>query len=115
MSQIEAGQFGNTLSKTNNHLAKSPKEIEAYLQEEKKEYLKYKKEPKLLLLGSSDSGKSTLLKQLKILHGGGFTQKEKDVARRRVVTGVFLAINKLASMADVDDETLAKVCDYCTQ
>jgi ABC-type phosphate/phosphonate transport system ATPase subunit len=29
-----------------------------------------------LILGSSDSGKSTLLKQLRILHGGGFTESE---------------------------------------
>jgi polynucleotide 5'-kinase involved in rRNA processing len=46
------------------------KDIEKYLKEEKKEYEKSLSEPKLLILGSSDSGKSTLLKQLKILHGG---------------------------------------------
>jgi guanine nucleotide-binding protein G(q) subunit alpha len=77
----------------------TPKEIEAYLSNERKEYQKYKTDPKLLLLGASDSGKSTLLKQLKILHGGGFSDKERDVAKRRVVTGVFLAINRLVSLA----------------
>jgi GTPase SAR1 family protein len=51
--------------------------IEKFLKEEKKEYAKFMKEAKVLLLGSSDSGKSTVLKQLKILHGGGFTDEEK--------------------------------------
>ena len=32
---------------------------------------------KLLLLGTGESGKSTVLKQLKLLHKGGFTQQER--------------------------------------
>ncbi|KAJ1332447.1 hypothetical protein BSLG_008749 [Batrachochytrium salamandrivorans] len=35
------------------------------------------KQPRLLLLGSGDSGKTTFLKQIKVLHGGGFTDKER--------------------------------------
>jgi hypothetical protein len=53
------------------------KEVDSYLKEEKKRYATLKAEPKLLILGSSDSGKSTLLKQLKILHGGGFSEEDK--------------------------------------
>ncbi|KAJ3366570.1 hypothetical protein HDU91_001791 [Kappamyces sp. JEL0680] len=48
----------------------------------------YKEEPKLLILGSSDSGKSTLLKQLKILHGGGFGQNEKNSSKRAIQTSL---------------------------
>lgn len=48
----------------------SHKEIEKYLKGEKKIYDQYLTEPKLLILGSSDCGKSTLLKQMKILYGG---------------------------------------------
>ena len=38
---------------------------------------KDKNEVKLLLLGAGESGKSTVLKQLKLLHQGGFTHQER--------------------------------------
>lgn len=44
------------------------KEIEKTLKVDKKEFDAVMKEPKLLILGTSDSGKSTLIKQLKIIH-----------------------------------------------
>lgn len=37
-----------------------------------------KNEMKLLLLGAGESGKSTVLKQLKLLHKGGFTAEERN-------------------------------------
>lgn len=48
--------------------------IEQSLQEEKD---KSKSEIKLLLLGAGESGKSTVLKQLKLMHQGGFTHQER--------------------------------------
>lgn len=36
-----------------------------------------KNEIKMLLLGAGESGKSTVLKQMKVLHKGGFTQQER--------------------------------------
>lgn len=48
--------------------------IEQSLQREKD---KTKSEVKLLLLGAGESGKSTVLKQLKLLHQGGFTHQER--------------------------------------
>lgn len=72
------------------------KEIEQYLKQEKASYNEYMKQPKyysalirLILLGSSDSGKSTLLKQLKILHGGGFTTEEVGIARVEILDNFF--------------------------
>lgn len=37
---------------------------------------RYKRECKILLLGSGESGKSTIVKQMKIIHKGGFTESE---------------------------------------
>lgn len=48
--------------------------IEQSLQQEKD---KSKSEIKLLLLGAGESGKSTVLKQLKLMHQGGFTHQER--------------------------------------
>ncbi|KAJ3350642.1 hypothetical protein HDU91_006221, partial [Kappamyces sp. JEL0680] len=51
-------------------------EVEEYLKTEKIKLERSKLEPRILILGTSDSGKSTLIKQLKIMHGGGFTKDE---------------------------------------
>lgn len=48
--------------------------IEKNLQMEKQ---RGKNEIKILLLGTGESGKSTVLKQLKLLHHGGFTHEER--------------------------------------
>ncbi|KAJ3364857.1 hypothetical protein HDU91_002421 [Kappamyces sp. JEL0680] len=80
-------------------------DIAKYLAAEKKRWQEYKKDPKLLLLGSSDSGKSTLLKQLKILHGGGFSDAEKLIYKERIIQGMFWAVSHLIALLD-DFESL---------
>ncbi len=51
-------------------------------------------DPRLLLLGPSDCGKSTFLKQFKIIYNVGFSEKEviayKDAMRRSVMDGLLL-------------------------
>jgi septin family protein len=64
------------------------KEIENYLRKEKKEYEKESREPKLLVLGTSDSGKSTFIKQLRILHGAGFSPLEKQTLKEQIMSNV---------------------------
>jgi len=44
----------------------------------KKDAEKAKKQVKLLLLGAGESGKSTIAKQMKILHKNGFSEKERQ-------------------------------------
>ena len=51
-------------------------EIDAYLREEKQKLASARSDPRILILGTSDSGKSTLVKQMKILFSGGFTPEE---------------------------------------
>lgn len=53
---------------------KTSKGIEKQISSWMKEY---SKAIKLLLLGASESGKTTILKQMKILHVQGFTVEEK--------------------------------------
>ncbi|KAJ7319418.1 G-protein alpha subunit [Mycena albidolilacea] len=48
-------------------------EIDRQLEEDSK---RYKKECKILLLGSGESGKSTIVKQMKIIHQDGFSPDE---------------------------------------
>jgi len=50
------------------------KEIEKFMEEENRAK---SNEIRLLLLGAGESGKSTMARQLKILHSGGFTQEER--------------------------------------
>ncbi|TFK31071.1 G-protein alpha subunit-domain-containing protein [Crucibulum laeve] len=47
--------------------------IDRQIQEHNK---RFKRECKILLLGSGESGKSTIVKQMKIIHQGGFSMPE---------------------------------------
>ncbi|KAI8896372.1 guanine nucleotide binding protein, alpha subunit [Globomyces pollinis-pini] len=73
---------------SDNISIKTAKEIEAYLKQEKKRFESIQKEPKVLILGSSDSGKSTLLKQLKIIYSDGFTNDEKNYAKKLIFSNI---------------------------
>jgi len=70
-------------------LEKTNRAVEAQL---KKAKIDYNREIKLLLLGTGESGKSTVAKQMRILHADGFTQGElaqyKPVIYNNVVTSM---------------------------
>ncbi|CAH8473231.1 unnamed protein product [Schistosoma rodhaini] len=51
-----------------------------------------RKEVKLLLLGTGESGKSTFVKQMRIIHGAGYTDKEKEAFKTLVYQNIFLAM-----------------------
>ncbi|KAH8556841.1 guanine nucleotide binding protein, alpha subunit [Umbelopsis sp. PMI_123] len=44
----------------------------------KKDRINMKSEIKMLLLGAGESGKSTILKQMKLIHDGGYTSEERE-------------------------------------
>ncbi|KAJ7741980.1 heterotrimeric G-protein alpha subunit, GPA3-like protein [Mycena maculata] len=73
--------------------------IDRQLEEDSK---KFKKECKILLLGSGESGKSTIVKQMKIIHQDGFSHEELIAFRPTIhknvldsVQAVILAMRKI--------------------
>ncbi|KAI8901307.1 G-protein alpha subunit-domain-containing protein, partial [Globomyces pollinis-pini] len=79
------------------------KQVESYLKQEKQKYLKLLDEPRILILGTSDAGKSTFLKQLKIIHGAGFTEEEIKQAKQSAITQV---LNAAETVIENSDESI---------
>lgn len=71
----------------------------------KKQLLKQKKnlerEIKLLLLGAGESGKSTIFKQMKILHAKGFTDDDRISFKSVIYTNVLTDINNLIEISNI--------------
>eukprot|EP01121_Diplochlamys_sp_Union-15-3_P019335 TRINITY_DN726_c0_g1_i2.p1 TRINITY_DN726_c0_g1~~TRINITY_DN726_c0_g1_i2.p1 ORF type:complete len:350 (-),score=51.17 TRINITY_DN726_c0_g1_i2:92-1141(-) len=55
---------------------------------------------KVLILGTTASGKSTLAKQMKIIHNDGFTPEEKKNFKNILVLNLFLALKELVIQAE---------------
>ncbi|KAI8927420.1 guanine nucleotide binding protein, alpha subunit [Entophlyctis helioformis] len=90
--------------------------IDAMIQKER-EQLKNNKDPKILILGSGDSGKSTFIKQLKILHGGGYSDDERKSFRglileniRESIVSVILAAREIGINIG-NEESQAKISE----
>ncbi|XP_056116940.1 guanine nucleotide-binding protein G(t) subunit alpha-2 [Rhinichthys klamathensis goyatoka] len=94
--------MGSGASAEDKEMAKKSKELEKQLQEDAD---KEAKTVKLLLLGAGESGKSTIVKQMKILHQGGYT-KEEQMEFRSIIFGNILqsalAIIRGMEMLDIN-------------
>lgn len=66
----------------------------------RKDRLSSKKEVKLLLLGTGESGKSTFIKQMRIIHGTGYSDNDKKGFANLVINDIYLAINVLIKAMD---------------
>lgn len=75
--------MGNCLSSTDQKEAKDRSvAIDKQIEEDSR---KFKKECKILLLGSGESGKSTIVKQMKIIHQNGYNKDELLLYRLTVI------------------------------
>ena len=82
----------------------------------KKDWKKENEIVKLLLLGAGDSGKTTIVKQMKILHCGGYTENDKiyfkDIIQKNIVE---IIVQILEGMKKLDieftDENLVQCSD----
>jgi len=69
-------------------------EIERQLRKDKRDA---RRELKLLLLGTGESGKSTFIKQMRIIHGSGYTQDDKKGYAKLVFQNVYQGIQALCN------------------
>ncbi|CAG8536015.1 14357_t:CDS:2 [Acaulospora colombiana] len=60
---------------------------------------RFKKECKILLLGSGESGKSTIVKQMKIIHQNGYTREELAQYRLTVYKNLIESAHSLVNAA----------------
>ncbi|XP_034068554.1 guanine nucleotide-binding protein subunit alpha-14 isoform X1 [Gymnodraco acuticeps] len=67
-------------------------EIEKQLRRDKKDS---RRELKLLLLGTGESGKSTFIKQMRIIHGGGYTDEDKRSYAKLVFQNILTSIQTM--------------------
>ncbi|CAL8278930.1 unnamed protein product [Merluccius merluccius] len=67
-------------------------EIERQLRRDEKDS---RLEFKLLLLGTGESGKSTFIKQMRIIHGSGYTEEDKRSFTRLVYQNIFTAMQAM--------------------
>lgn len=67
-------------------------EIEKQLRRDKKDS---RRELKLLLLGTGESGKSTFIKQMRIIHGSGYSDEDKRSFTRLVYQNIFMAMHSM--------------------
>uniref|UniRef100_A0A8C6U3S7 Guanine nucleotide-binding protein subunit alpha n=1 Tax=Neogobius melanostomus TaxID=47308 RepID=A0A8C6U3S7_9GOBI len=73
-------------------------EIERQLRKDKKDS---RRELKLLLLGTGESGKSTFIKQMRIIHGGGYTEEDKRSYAKLVFQNIYTSMQAMIRAMEV--------------
>ncbi|TIB70595.1 hypothetical protein E3Q18_00568 [Wallemia mellicola] len=99
-SSTKAGEMGLCSSKQDKNGKQRSLEIDKQLEDDAK---KMRRDCKILLLGSGESGKSTIVKQMKIIHQNGYSKEEligfRLIVFKNVVDSaqsVVLALRKLS-------------------
>lgn len=73
-------------------------EIERQLRKYKRDA---RRELKLLLLGTGESGKSTFIKQMRIIHGAGYSEDDRRGFIKLVFQNIFMAMQSMIRAMDV--------------
>jgi len=73
-------------------------EIERQLRRDKRDA---RRELKLLLLGTGESGKSTFIKQMRIIHGAGYSDEDKRGFIKLVYQNIFMAMQAMIRAMDL--------------
>ncbi|KAM7314662.1 guanine nucleotide-binding protein G(q) subunit alpha isoform X2 [Ixodes scapularis] len=73
-------------------------EIERQLRKDKRDA---RRELKLLLLGTGESGKSTFIKQMRIIHGHGYNEEDKKGFIKLVYQNIFMAMQSMIKAMDM--------------
>lgn len=73
-------------------------EIEKQLRRDKRDA---RRELKLLLLGTGESGKSTFIKQMRIIHGSGYSDEDKRGFIKLVFQNIFMAMQSMIKAMDL--------------
>uniref|UniRef100_A0A3B4U2Q8 Guanine nucleotide-binding protein subunit alpha n=1 Tax=Seriola dumerili TaxID=41447 RepID=A0A3B4U2Q8_SERDU len=68
------------------------KEIKRILKQQKK---KERREIKILLLGTGESGKTTFIRQMRIIHGRGFSEEERKTFAKCIFQNILTAIKAM--------------------
>jgi guanine nucleotide-binding protein subunit alpha len=89
--------MGCTQSAEDKAAQQRNKELDQVIKQEKE---KLKSEVKLLLLGAGESGKSTIVKQMKIIHEDGFSEVERESYREIVFGNTIHAMQSLLNGMD---------------
>nr|7RKF_A Chain A, Guanine nucleotide-binding protein subunit alpha-11 [Homo sapiens] len=83
---------GCTLSAEDKAAVERSKMIEKQLRRDKRDA---RRELKLLLLGTGESGKSTFIKQMRIIHGAGYSEEDKRGFTKLVYQNIFTAMQAM--------------------
>ncbi|KAI8840728.1 guanine nucleotide binding protein, alpha subunit [Chytriomyces cf. hyalinus JEL632] len=88
---------GSTPADISKEATAKSKEIDRQLADEKVG----SKDIKILLLGTAETGKSTVLKQLRIIHGGGFTDDDITTFRYAAKRNIFDTVKTLVEAMEL--------------
>lgn len=84
---------GSTLTRSTSEERKRNLEIEKMIRKDKKLQAR---QVKILLLGAGESGKSTILKQMRIIYSEGFRLDERKEVRQVIFSNMIVAFKIIA-------------------